>query len=1133
MANFQDALKQLESADTMSATSQALIDLSNHLQDRVQVKQVYQKVQKYLDNPQLKSSACSVLKQLLTHHYQEMDDLRLEIYDLITQSNPSLMLPLLQALTNGGRDLRYIEHRVSPLMKEWCTSVFSGLIGYLVNLVKYSYTLLDPDMISYCLEQTLKEGKESIPLVDCLLKYGHLPEHLLEQSVLVCLDEGYAVLKLLLASHFKSQTVLILLTPHMEYPNAQTKAVVQLYEERLLDQSLQVIVDCLLPLGQYASEFVVFACDPKVNVNSLVHLSCRTRLSFLHLVKHLQDRFKEMTLQQRFMLMESMLLKNDLLDEASVQFLVSHLDDMTCFKRGRQPEFVEMMINALWSRSLKQDLIQKLYKIPFTPTKLVLKLLDTETDPATVESVLQFLSQDAHQMDPLMFDEMLEYVLEMALGTKGESVQSFWKEQTSAHTQVKPVQGFKAKCHPRLAFPILVSNFLISMFHSLNLHSSDRLLIVFAWMCRLGCWIEMDHEARLVLLKFLATFKANSNNVISYKLDQYYLTGLYSDKMNMIEYVYCIQTILMAEISYQVLQVYLELLAHQLQYKNLFVQVAKQMDQIRARVCLNILKERAGESLMIGTESRISDLYYQYILVLSGLLHLKQWFQSKEQDDIVGALLFGLGRWPSCGKLIMETLTLCLHQIPKSMVKYCPQVTQKISQSTSQSMMVPNLLFLSNLAKTNIYSNFTEQDYKQVLGVCLYYLRGYSEKTVLNQYVSHLGYYCLQQWFLCIKRLERPKYVGFVLANLVREEMDENMELVLDVMIQNAYMDCYPMTETPNDNNVKSFVHGNTIISISHSDQYNITVRRPTGVYCFKTQLLNPLVTLGVTRKHSRSLSTTDLSPNLDPAFLYLQIMMPQQPQTLVMNEQNSRAISVLDRTPVTELHKIGVVYVGSGQKTEQEILSNTCGSWLYQEFLLSLGNLHGLLNSKRYTGGLDTSPSLIDGPHCIFYSHDQRLDQVIFHVTSLMPTVEHDPGCTFKKRHIGNDYVNIIWNESGLEYNHDIIPGQFNFFLIIIEPVFGSMDQDPTYSNMLFNITVSVGSQVQDPKPSLGLTLVNGSALGSFVRQLAVHLNMLSQIQGQSSEFVSNCKERLRQIKRISARSSKQEPTLDFTVNL
>ena len=46
----------------------------------------------------------------------------------------------------------------------------------------------------------------------------------------------------------------------------------------------------------------------------------------------------------------------------------------------------------------------------------------------------------------------------------------------------------------------------------------------------------------------------------------------------------------------------------------------------------------------------------------------------------------------------------------------------------------------------------------------------------------------------------------------------------------------------------------------------------------------------------------------------------------------------------------------------------------------------------------------------------------VIFHIATLMPNKESDPNCNSKKRHIGNDYVTIVYNDSGEEYKIGII---------------------------------------------------------------------------------------------------------------
>lgn len=38
------------------------------------------------------------------------------------------------------------------------------------------------------------------------------------------------------------------------------------------------------------------------------------------------------------------------------------------------------------------------------------------------------------------------------------------------------------------------------------------------------------------------------------------------------------------------------------------------------------------------------------------------------------------------------------------------------------------------------------------------------------------------------------------------------------------------------------------------------------------------------------------------------------------------------------------------------------------------------------------------------------------------MPNKESDVNCNNKKKHIGNDYVTIVYNESGEEYNMNTV---------------------------------------------------------------------------------------------------------------
>lgn len=148
-------------------------------------------------------------------------------------------------------------------------------------------------------------------------------------------------------------------------------------------------------------------------------------------------------------------------------------------------------------------------------------------------------------------------------------------------------------------------------------------------------------------------------------------------------------------------------------------------------------------------------------------------------------------------------------------------------------------------------------------------------------------------------------------------------------------------------------------------------------------------------------------------------------------NQQQFRSfLEHIDNTPVIDTHKVGVVYVGPGQGTEHEILSNRHGSPAYSKFINNLGRV--IVPSDRlevYTGGLDTRRH---GRYALAWWND--ISQLLFHVASFMPPHGKD-GIECKKAEIGNDGVKIIWNESGKPYQINTLPSAFNLINLIIEP--------------------------------------------------------------------------------------------------
>lgn len=85
---------------------------------------------------------------------------------------------------------------------------------------------------------------------------------------------------------------------------------------------------------------------------------------------------------------------------------------------------------------------------------------------------------------------------------------------------------------------------------------------------------------------------------------------------------------------------------------------------------------------------------------------------------------------------------------------------------------------------------------------------------------------------------------------------------------------------------------------------------------------------------------------------------------------------------------KIGLLYVKHGQKTEEEIFSNTSHSPAFETFLRLLGDHVTLKGFTGYSGGLDTSNGL-NGSQSVYTTYQHN--KIMFHVSTLMPNTSGD----------------------------------------------------------------------------------------------------------------------------------------------
>uniref|UniRef100_A0A914C549 Rap-GAP domain-containing protein n=1 Tax=Acrobeloides nanus TaxID=290746 RepID=A0A914C549_9BILA len=169
--------------------------------------------------------------------------------------------------------------------------------------------------------------------------------------------------------------------------------------------------------------------------------------------------------------------------------------------------------------------------------------------------------------------------------------------------------------------------------------------------------------------------------------------------------------------------------------------------------------------------------------------------------------------------------------------------------------------------------------------------------------------------------------------------------------------------------------------------------------------------------------------PVIDPSSLLLHLRGHRDAVFINPKEKEAtaRTLRNLDRISPEEFHAVGVLYIGEDQTTEQEILSNQYGSERYAKFIRLLGKVTSLEGNP---GGL------VPGKHGRYTFEDiEAIARTVFLVATLMPKSENDPKCNAKKALIGNNFVSIVFNESGVPYKLGTVSGQFNHIALEVVP--------------------------------------------------------------------------------------------------
>ncbi|OLN86876.1 Tuberous sclerosis 2-like protein [Colletotrichum chlorophyti] len=626
-------------------------------------------------------------------------------------------------------------------------------------------------------------------------------------------------------------------------------------------------------------------------------------------------------------------------------------------------------------------------------------------------------------------------------------------------------------------------------------------------------------------------------------------------------------------------EIYSMVLVHlpsQLTNHAIFRGAVSQIQELRRVTCEQIRTNNFQEPPTC-TGLRRADVAICLFHSLTMILSYHEYFLKDQEDEIVQAFVKGISTWERCAKYCIHALSICCHELPLSTSKLLVQMLQKMAQIITQPHVAMHILeFLACLSRMqNLYVNFREDEYRIVFGICVRYLQYVRDKKQtqrgslhgetptptggsapellhpnaaddLPQYVYALAYHVITFWFLALKLPDRPNHVGWIAKNLLSDvdggqNPEEQALVTLDFMQRVAYADADESSEDLlftkerfGEILKRRWLMGNSIVTIEQSTTTGwsqITKRQPSGTSSYIVhENFRPRPAHQAQYISDVSRDGQRTNNNILPSHLMVQLMTstPQtqdgaRPSPLPDDDAVQRAVRVFDRNSTVDGHKVGVIYIGEDQTQEAEILANVSGSSDYVAFLNGLGTLTKLKGSKFNTQGLDREYDT-DGEYTFCWR--DRVTEIVFHVITQMPTnLERDPHCINKKRHIGNDFVNIIFNDSGNPFRFDTFPSEFNYVNIVITPEarasFLTIREHPPSEGKhppFYKVQVMSKPGFPEISPASETKMVSLKALPGFIRLLALNASVFCLVWAnrEGGEHVSSWRNRLREIKRL-----------------
>ncbi|CAG9536350.1 unnamed protein product [Cercopithifilaria johnstoni] len=182
-----------------------------------------------------------------------------------------------------------------------------------------------------------------------------------------------------------------------------------------------------------------------------------------------------------------------------------------------------------------------------------------------------------------------------------------------------------------------------------------------------------------------------------------------------------------------------------------------------------------------------------------------------------------------------------------------------------------------------------------------------------------------------------------------------------------------------------------------------------------------------------------------------------------------------IDEQPIYTRYKVGVMYCGVNQFTEEQMYNNENGSPAFEEFLDFLGQRVRLKGFDQYKGGLDVRDDTT-GTHSIYVKYQAH--EIMFHISTLLPFTLSNKQQLARKRHIGNDMVTVIFQEPGaLPFSPITVRSHFQHVFIIVRA------NNPCTDDVTYSVAVSRAKDVPAFGPAIpqGATFPKSSEFHDF----------------------------------------------------